>query len=151
MSLLTQASLITTPNAYKGGASSGKLYSIVPTNGNGDMTFTRATSATNPATRDNSSGLIELVGNNVPRLEYDVAGGCPSILLEPQRTNSLSYSEQFNDTSWSKNNSTIQADVTISPDGTQDADRLVEDILLGQHFISKGSLIPANTNILAFI
>jgi hypothetical protein len=47
------------------------------------MTVLRNTSAT----RDNSSGLVELVGNNIPRLEYD--GSCPSILLEPQRTNLL--------------------------------------------------------------
>ena len=84
MSLLTQASLITTPNAYK----TSKLYSIVPTNGDGDMTVVRATAAT----RTNSSGLIESVGNNVPRLNYDAAGGCPSILLEPQRTNSTANS-----------------------------------------------------------
>ena len=79
MSLLNKASLILTPNAYK----ASKLYSIIPTNGNGDMTVLRNTSAT----RDNSSGLVELVGNNIPRLEYD--GSCPSILLEPQRTNLL--------------------------------------------------------------
>lgn len=89
MSLLTQASLILTPNAYKGGTSSGKLYSIVPTSGNGDMTVVRATSATNPATRANGSQVIELVGNHIPRLNYDTTGGCPSILLEPQRTNLL--------------------------------------------------------------
>jgi hypothetical protein len=82
MSLLNLASLILTPNAYK----ASKLYSIVPTNGNGDMTVVRATSAT----RDNSDGLVELVGNNIPRLEYD--GSCPSILLEPQRTNSTANS-----------------------------------------------------------
>lgn len=81
MSLLNLASLITTPNAYK----ASTLYSIVPTNGNGDMTVVRNTTAT----RVNSSRLIESVAINVPRLNYDTAGGCPSILLEPQRTNSL--------------------------------------------------------------
>lgn len=84
MSLLNVASLITTPNAYK----AGKLYSIVPTSGNGDMTVVRATTAT----RVNSSGLIESVGVNVPRLDYPAVGGCPSILLEPQRTNSTANS-----------------------------------------------------------
>lgn len=77
MSLLASASLILTPNGYK----SGKLYSIVPSNGNGDLTFTRATSAS----RVNSSGLIENVLTGVPRLDY--SGSTPSILLEPQRTN----------------------------------------------------------------
>jgi hypothetical protein len=34
----------------------------------------------------NSAGLIESVANNVPRLDY-TNGSCPSILVEPQRTN----------------------------------------------------------------
>jgi hypothetical protein len=79
MSLLTQASLILTPTAYK----DNKLYSVVPSNGNGDLTFTRATTAT----RINSSGVIETVASNVPRLDY--SSGTASILLEPQRTNLL--------------------------------------------------------------
>jgi len=78
MSLLTEASLLVTPNAYK----ATKLYSIIPTNGNGDFTVTRATTAT----RINSAGLMETVGNNVPRLDYSL-GSCPNILVEPQRTN----------------------------------------------------------------
>jgi len=81
ISLLNDSSLITTPNAVN----SGLLYSIIPSNGNGDMDVVRATTAT----RVNSLGLIESVAANVPRLNYDVAGGCPSILVEPQRTNLL--------------------------------------------------------------
>ena len=83
MSLLTQASLVLTPNAVK----ASKLYSIIPSNANGDMTVVRATTAT----RVNSSGLIESVAANVPRLNYD--GSCPSILVEPQRTNRLLNSD----------------------------------------------------------
>jgi len=79
MSLLTQASLVLTPNAVK----ASKLYSIIPSNGNGDMDVVRATTAT----RVNSLGLIESVASNVPRLNYD--GSCPSILVEPQETNLL--------------------------------------------------------------
>jgi hypothetical protein len=80
MSLLTQASLVLTPNAYK----ANKLYSIIPSSGNGDMTTTRATTAT----RVNANQLVESVATNVPRLNYD-ANGSASILLEPQRTNSI--------------------------------------------------------------
>ena len=56
---------------------------------------------------------------NVPRLTYE--GGCPSLLLEPQRTNLALYSEQFD--TWSNLNATITANYGISPDGTQNADR----------------------------
>ena len=83
MSLLTQASLVLTPNAGK----ASKLYSIIPSNGNGDMTVVRATTAT----RVNSLGLIESVAANVIRLNYD--GSCPSILVEQQRTNRLLNSD----------------------------------------------------------
>lgn len=76
--LLDKASIVVTPNAYK----TSKLYSVVPNDGSGDMTVTRATSAT----RVNASGLIETVGNNIARLDYS-NGSCPSILVEPQRTN----------------------------------------------------------------
>ena len=79
MSLLDQASLILTPNAYK----ANKLYSIIPSSGSGDMAFTRATTAT----RVNSSNVIENVLTGIPRLDY--TGSVPSILLEPQRTNRL--------------------------------------------------------------
>ena len=78
MSLLDTASLILTPNGYK----ADKLYSVKPTNGDGDMVVSRGTTAT----RVNSAGLIESVAINVPRLDY-TGGGCPSILVEPLRTN----------------------------------------------------------------
>ena len=79
MSLFDDASLVLTPNGYK----ASKLYSIKPTSGLGDMTVVRATTAT----RVDSAGLIESVAINVPRLDYPPLGGCPSILVEPLRTN----------------------------------------------------------------
>ena len=60
---------------------------------------------------------------NIPRLDYS-GGGCPSILVEPQRTNLITYSEQFNDASWVKLNATVTANYSVSPDGTQNADRI---------------------------
>ena len=78
MSLFESASLVVTPNGTK----ASKLYAIKPTDGSGDLTVTRATSAT----RVNASGVIETVAANVPRLDYS-NGTCPSILVEPQRTN----------------------------------------------------------------
>ena len=63
---------------------------------------------------------------NVPRLTYqNGGGGCPSLLLEKQSTNVILYSEQFDNAAWIKSNSTISANTTISPDGTQNASTLV--------------------------
>jgi hypothetical protein len=59
---------------------------------------------------------------NVPRLDY-TNSSCPSILVEPQRTNLALYSEQFNNAAWSKGTiTTVTANTVISPDGTQNAD-----------------------------
>jgi hypothetical protein len=84
--LFEQASLIVTPNAFK----ASKLYSIKPTDGSGDLSVVRATTATDV----NSAGLIESVAVNVPRLDY-TNSTCPSILVEPQRTNLFLNSNSF--------------------------------------------------------
>lgn len=113
MSLLDKASLIVTPNAYK----ESKLYSVVPSSGAGDMDVVRATTAT----RVNSAGLIESVAINIPRIDY-TNGSCPSLLVEPQRSNQALYSEQFDNASWSKIMTTITPNTTISPSGVLNAD-----------------------------
>lgn len=119
MSLLDTASLVITPNGTK----AGKLYSVVPSSGAGDMTVTRATTAT----RVNSAGLIESVASNVPRLDYS-NGTCPSILVEPQRTNICLQSNNVNDAVWGKDTSngtlTVTPNYGVSPDGTTNATRL---------------------------
>lgn len=55
---------------------------------------------------------------NVPRLTYE--NGCPSLLLEPQRTNDIFPSEDFS--GYSGSAATISTNQAISPDGTQNAD-----------------------------
>ena len=62
---------------------------------------------------------------NVPRLDY-TGGGCPKLLLEPQRTNLVTFSEQINNAAWITNGAvTITANTTISPDGFQNADSII--------------------------
>ena len=62
---------------------------------------------------------------NVPRLTYqNGGGGCPSLLLEKQSTNLVTYSEQFDNGDWFKEGITVTANATTSPDGTQNADTL---------------------------
>jgi hypothetical protein len=112
-SLLQSASLLLIPSGYK----SGKAYAQIPTNGNGDLTWTRASTAL----RTNSSGLLESMGSGVPRLSY-MYGSCPALLLEPQRTNLALQSESFDSASWTKNNTTVSANNATSPDGTTNAD-----------------------------
>jgi hypothetical protein len=61
---------------------------------------------------------------DIPRLDY-TGGGCPSLLLEPQRTNLFNFSEQLDNAYWTKGG-TVSANSTASPDGSINADKLVE-------------------------
>jgi hypothetical protein len=122
--LLQTASLLLVPSGYK----SGKVYSQIPTNGNGDLTFTRASTAV----RTNSTGLLESMATGVPRLSY-MYGSCPALLLEPQRTNLALRSEEFDNASWIKTNSTITPNNTTAPDGNLTADRLSDNSTSGIH------------------
>jgi hypothetical protein len=56
------------------------------------------------------SGITE----DLPRLDY--SGSCPSLLLEPQRSNSVTASEYFGD--WIKNGVVVEQNQIISPDGS---------------------------------
>lgn len=75
---------------------------------------------------------------NLPRLNYPAYGGCPSLLLEPQRTNSITYSNDFTNAAWIKGNSTITANQTIAPDGTLSADLLQLTVAGGNVYDSLG-------------
>jgi hypothetical protein len=118
VTLFDDASIVLIPSGIK----ASKVYSVKPDDGTGDLTFSRASTAT----RTNSAGLIESVASDVPRLDYSGGATCPSLLLEPQRTNLVSYSEEFDNAFWTKGNfSTISANATTSPDGTLSADKHV--------------------------
>jgi hypothetical protein len=71
---------------------------------------------------------------NIPRLDYS-NGTCPSLLVEPQRTNLLTYSSSLDNAAWTKSNVTINANAVISPSGIQDADKLIETTATGAHRI----------------
>jgi hypothetical protein len=114
MSLLTEASLLLTPNAYK----EGKLYSIIPSNGNGDFTVTRATTAT----RVNAAGLVDLVPYNL-----------------------FTWSEMFSNAAWGKASVTISANTTTAPDGTLTADTLIGDGTNTPHYINTNTPVLNGT------
>jgi hypothetical protein len=146
--MATIPSLALIPSGYK----ASKVYSVLPTDGTGDFTFTRSGNAT----RVNSDGLIELVSTNVPRLNYPlidgVVNGCPSLLLEPQRINLITYSEDFSQGYWTKDGSSVTSGFT-SPDGTANAFKLVEDTSTGIHRVkADGISVSANRyNVSVFV
>ena len=124
--LLEKASIITTPTAY----SDGVLHSVKPSESPyADFTFTR----NSPGTRVNASGNIESVGVDLPRIDY--RGGCGSLLLEPEVTNTATDSNDFTvgymfETTIG-NPSLVNAILTsaqaTSPDGTNNAWKFADD------------------------
>jgi hypothetical protein len=99
--------------------------------------FTRSTSAT----RVNKEGLIEVVTNDRPRIDYtDTSDGV--LLLEKAATNLITYSEDFSNAFWAKSNSSITSNSAISPDGSLNADKLTANTsaaILSSTVISSGN------------
>ena len=94
--LLSQASLVMIPSGYK----EDVVYSAIPTNGNGDLSFTRASNGT----RVNSAGLVEV---------------CP--------WNLFTYSEQFQNADWiggGNGKPTMTDNFAVAPNGTMTASKL---------------------------
>jgi hypothetical protein len=78
---------------------------------------------------------------NVPRLTYqNGGGGCPSLLLEKQSTNINTYSEDFSNVAYAKENATITTNQTTSPDGTTNADKLTDDGVNNFHIVYPNTL-----------
>jgi len=131
--LLEQCSLLMVPSGYK----AGSLYSVIPDSADGTFTFSRNSTAT----RTNSAGLIEEMAIDVPRLQYP---SCPSLLLEPARTNEFTYSEDFTQGIWSKQNQfSVTKDVVNAPDGTVTGNLFVPDTTVGIHncYVSKPNTV----------
>ena len=111
--LLNNASLLLIPSGYKG----GKLYAEIPTNGNGDLTWTRGSDAS----RTNASGLIQRVPWNL-----------------------LKYSDDLTNAAWSKPVGwTVTANATTSPDGNANADLVTPT---NYNNLSQSSNVVASTD-----
>ena len=104
------------------------------------ITFTRSSSAT----RVNASGVIESVTANTPRFDYDPVTLAPrGLLVEEQRTNLLLRSEEFDNASWGTAQAIITANATTSPDGTADADSIIETTASSAHGVNQTATLSA--------
>ena len=113
---MTNPKLALIPSGYK----TATVYSILPNNTDGDFAYERNGSAT----RVRKDGLIEeLTVNDTPRLDW-LNSDCPSLLLEPQRTNLQAYSENFSGAAWTPSSSTITSNSSICPNGELTAYKL---------------------------
>jgi len=106
------SSLAMIPSAYK----DGKLYSIRPTDGSGDFTFSR--------------------GSNLAATRVDVNG-----LIEKGRENFLLQSNQF-DTTWATTRASVVSG-QLGYDGTNNAWAFIDNTANNTHLINQGITIGA--------
>ena len=114
---MTKPQFALIPSAYR----NSKVYSVLPVDGSGDITFSRSSEAA----RVIENGLIENVLSNIPRLNW-LNANCPSLLLEPLRTNyglNSTDASQWSSVSGSQSVTKTQ-NYAISPDGTHTAARI---------------------------
>ena len=123
LDLYSNASLILTANAY----SQSKVFAMKPTGStSGDFSFTR----NSIAFRKTSTGTIESINSNIPRLNYPSQSSYPGFLLEASRTNLFLQSNAFSGPEyswpWLPVNITLTSSQDTSPDGTLNGWKLNE-------------------------
>lgn len=105
-------------------------------------TFSRNSAATFVG----SNGLIQYAPANTPRFDYDPVTLQPrGLLIEEQRTNLLTFSEQFENAVWSKIAVVTTANQSVSPNGSINAYKVAADTTNQEHFIEQGFSVTAGT------
>jgi hypothetical protein len=78
---------------------------------------------------------------NVARFDHNpTTGEALGLLIEEQRTNLVTYSEDFADAAWTKTDSSITSNTIVAPDGTLTGDKLVENTANATHSVATGSI-----------
>ena len=95
---------------------------------NKEFDFSRATTATNIG----KSGLIELVDNNIARINF-LGSSEGHLLLEPASTNKITESENVNGGGNVTQRIDTTLNVAVAPDGTTTADLCIPNTVNGSH------------------
>jgi len=109
--------------------------------------FTRASTATYV----DSDGLIKTARNGEARIDYtDSTDG--ALLLEPARTNLITYSEDFSNAYWNKSSTSVVSGF-VSPSGTLNAFKFVENTSNSNHWMYSGvfNITATNNNFSFFV
>jgi hypothetical protein len=110
------------------------------------ITFTRASTAT----YFNNLGVLTTAGSGVARFDYNPSTLQPrGLLIEEQRTNLLTYSDDLTQAAWNKTlgtvTVTVAGDVVTSPDGTVNADKVITANATGDHVIAQVTSVTSGT------
>ena len=131
----------------KNGVKASKLYSYKPTDGTGDFVWSRALAAY----RVNQSGVLELMGSDVPRIDY--TNTCPELLIEKSIANELLWSEKFDEFPEWLFDGVSHTGGILAPNNAMTAFKIIEDAVNSEHYfyqnISFGGTTTATFSIFA--
>ena len=112
-----------------------------------DIRFANSSSNTSGSISIDNISIVEVQGDR-PRLSYDITNGVvedkPHLLLEPSATNLVTFSEDFSQSYWVKSGASVTSGF-VSPDGTNNAYKLVEDSANSRHFINSTEFSTPDT------
>ena len=128
-------------------ATNGNAFRIYPADGDGNVSGTSGNVLIYAAQMESGDIATDYISTtsaavsvgmtaNVPRLDYS-GGGCPKLLLEPQRTNLALYSEQFDNAAWGKDEISVTANTATAPDNTVSADKIIPSTSSSGHHLTE--------------
>ena len=84
---------------------------------------------------------LQTAASGVARFEHNpVTGESLGLEIEEQRTNLLTYSEDFSNAYWNKSGSSIVANTIVAPDGTLTGDALIESTANSEHHVQANNI-----------
>jgi hypothetical protein len=109
--------------------------------------FATAYTPTTTAPITNYIPVLQIAAAGTPRFDHNpVTGESLGLLIEEQRTNLLTFSEQLDVPGWSRANANVQENIAVAPDGTMTAALLVEDTTINQqHYISRPTSVTSGS------
>jgi hypothetical protein len=94
---------------------------------------------------------LQTAASGDARFDHDpITGESKGFLIEEQRTNLLTYSEQFDNAAWTKTRSSITSNIVVAPDGTLTGDKLVEDTSVTLNHRVEDNATVTNSNPVTF-
>jgi len=87
-----------------------------------------------------ADGYLKEYANDEPAIEFNADGSYKGVLVEPQSTNDITYSEDFRNTAqagetrpWIQTQLSFNSNTDIAPDGNQTADEIIPNTTNGIH------------------
>ena len=108
--------------------------------------FATAYTPTTTAPITNYIPVLQTASAGTPRFDHNpITGESLGLLIEEQRTNLFTYSEDFTNAAWAKTSTTITANTVVAPDGTTTADLATGTASVTSYIESSAITVSAST------